>query len=61
MWLEDMPREAFAPSNPALNIPETPDDAPDDAADEEPRKRPGVGVGVLVGRAGRCGQVLVVR
>jgi len=35
MWLEDMPREAFAPGNPALNIPETPDDAPDDAAEEE--------------------------
>ena len=34
MWLEDMPREAFAP-NPALNIPETPDDAPEDAPEEE--------------------------
>ncbi|MEO6602403.1 MAG: hypothetical protein ABIQ16_21155 [Polyangiaceae bacterium] len=37
MWLEDMPREAFAPMDPALTIPETPDDAPDDAdaPDEE--------------------------
>jgi hypothetical protein len=35
MWLEDMPREAFAPMNPSLTVPETPDDAPDDAADEE--------------------------
>ncbi|MEI9952112.1 MAG: hypothetical protein WDO74_24790 [Pseudomonadota bacterium] len=43
MWLEDMPREAFAPSNPVLNIPETPDDAPEDAPDEEevPAGKPG--------------------
>jgi hypothetical protein len=34
MWLEDMPREAFAP-NPALTIPETPDEAPEDAPEEE--------------------------
>jgi len=33
MWLEDMPHEAFAPSN--LNIPETPDDAPEEAPEEE--------------------------
>ena len=45
MWLEDMPREAFAPGNPALNIPETPDDAPDDSPEEEeapgPAGKPG--------------------
>ena len=35
MWLEDMPHEAFAPSDPALNVPETPDDASDDAADDD--------------------------
>jgi hypothetical protein len=35
MWLEDMPHEAFAPSDAALNVPETPDDATDDAADED--------------------------
>ena len=34
MWLEEMPREAFAPM-PALTVPETPDDAPEDAPDEE--------------------------
>jgi len=33
MWLEDMPHEAFAPSN--LNIPETPDEAPEEAPEEE--------------------------
>ncbi len=35
MWLEEMPREAFAPLDPSLTVPETPDDAPgtDDAAD----------------------------
>ena len=43
MWLEDMPREAFAPGNPALNIPETPDDAPEDTPEEEevPAGKPG--------------------
>jgi hypothetical protein len=35
MWLEDMPREAFAPMDAALNVPETPDDAPEDAPEEE--------------------------
>jgi len=41
MWLEDMPHEAFAPSN--LNIPETPDDAPEDSPEEEeaPSAKPG--------------------
>ena len=34
MWLEDMPREAFAPMDPSLTVPETPDDAPDDAAED---------------------------
>jgi len=42
MWLEEMPREAFAP-NPALNIPVTPDDAPEDTPEEEapPTGKPG--------------------
>ncbi|MES1173948.1 MAG: hypothetical protein ABUL62_06430 [Myxococcales bacterium] len=40
MWLEDMPREAFAPMDPALNVPETPDDAPDDAAADEDEAPP---------------------
>ncbi|HKO46705.1 MAG TPA: hypothetical protein VJV79_03230 [Polyangiaceae bacterium] len=42
MWLEDMPREAYAP-NPSLNIPETPDEAPEDSPDEEeaPSSKPG--------------------
>jgi hypothetical protein len=35
MWLEDMPREAFAPMDPSLTVPETPDDAPEDTPDEE--------------------------
>jgi len=39
MWLEDMPHEAFAPSN--LNIPETPDEAPDDGPEEEETPPPG--------------------
>jgi hypothetical protein len=44
MWLEDMPREAFAP-NPALNIPVTPDDAPEETPEEEeaPTGKPGKG------------------
>ena len=43
MWLEDMPREAFAPMDPSLTVPETPDDAPEDAPDEEeaPTGKPG--------------------
>jgi len=43
MWLEDMPREAFAPMDPSLTVPETPDDAPDDAAEdvEAPPGKPG--------------------
>jgi hypothetical protein len=48
MWLEEMPHEAFAPSDPSLNVPETPDDAsvPDDATDgaddsAEPTGKPG--------------------
>ena len=43
MWLEDMPREAFAPMDPSLTVPETPDDAPDDTSDEEeaPAAKPG--------------------
>jgi hypothetical protein len=43
MWLEDMPREAFAPSDPALNVPETPDDAPEDAAEDEEAAPPAKG------------------
>jgi hypothetical protein len=43
MWLEDMPREAFEPSD--LKIPEIPDDAPGDDADapdeEEAPAKPG--------------------
>ena len=40
MWLEDMPREAFAPSN--LNFPEVPDEAPEDTPEEEaPTGKPG--------------------
>ncbi|MEO8906279.1 MAG: hypothetical protein ABI488_26940 [Polyangiaceae bacterium] len=37
MWLEEMPRAAFAPLDPALTVPETPDDAPgsDDAVDDD--------------------------
>ena len=35
MWLEDMPREAFAPMDPSLTVPETPDDAPDDSAEDD--------------------------
>lgn len=36
MWLEDMPREAFAPLSAALNVPETPDDqSADDAVEDE--------------------------
>jgi hypothetical protein len=35
MWLEDMPREAIAPSDPALNVPiEESDDLSDDATDD---------------------------
>ena len=43
MWLEDMPREAFAPLDPSLTVPETPDDAPEDLGDEEeaPSGKPG--------------------
>ena len=42
MWLEEMPREAFAPM-PGLTVPETPDDAPEDAPDEDvaPASKPG--------------------
>jgi hypothetical protein len=43
MWLEDMPREAFAPSD--LKMPDVPDDAPgdgsDDEGDDEPAAKPG--------------------
>ena len=36
MWLEDMPREAFAPLSPALNVPDTSDDSsPEDAAEDD--------------------------
>jgi hypothetical protein len=44
MWLEDMPREAFAPLDPSLTVPETPDEAPsEEAPDEEgtPSGKPG--------------------
>jgi len=43
MWLEDMPRDAFAASDPALTVPETPDDAPEDSPeeDEAPSAKPG--------------------
>ncbi len=43
MWLEDMPREAFAPSDPSLTVPETPDEPEGDAADEEDEAPPAKG------------------
>lgn len=42
MWLEDMPREAFAPLDPALSAPvDEPDDAGDDASDDDATGKPG--------------------
>jgi hypothetical protein len=35
MWLEDMPREAFAPLDPSLTVPETPDEAPSEEVPDE--------------------------
>lgn len=35
MWLEDMPPQVMTPENPALNVPEAPDDAAEDAPEEE--------------------------
>jgi hypothetical protein len=46
MWLEDMPREAFAPSDAALDVPvgqadDATDDAGDDSGDDAASEKPG--------------------